>query len=353
MRSYRAWDVNGSGRRISASSVPPVKKYIGVSLAAGIAIVVLLIAWRGVAEIKAILAAGGWALSWLGAYYLLPIFLATCSWRWLFSSSSAPRFVHLARAAWVGLSVNWLLPVAQVGGEIVKARLIVQSGTPIEAAGASVVVDKTIQAGTQLAYCLFGLAALAMFTNKQGFFLPTFGVVTLFALGIFGFYQVQRAGMFAFLAKMARRLREGFNSQALTIGAEELDRSIRNIYQRGKRLSVAIGWRLGFRIAMAGEIWIALALMGYPVSFLEAVIIESLAHSIRSAAFAVPGGVGVQEGGFMLVGVALGISPDVSLALSLARRFRELLVGLPGLLAWHFQEGRSLIKYRSAGGAEE
>lgn len=330
-----------------------MKTYVGVSLVAGIAVAVLLIAWRGVVEIMAILAAGGWSLSWLGVFYLLPIFLATVSWWWLFYSGSAPGLLRLARATWIGLSVNWLLPVAQVGGEIVKARLIVHTGTPIEAAGASVVVDKTLQAGTQLLYCLFGLAALALAVGGQDFFLPTIAAVILFAAGILGFYRFQRAGMFGFLAKIAHRFGEHLDGKALAVGAEELDRSIIATYRRSGRLAAAIGWRLGFRVAMAGEIWLALLLMGHPISFFEAMIFESLGHSIRSAAFAVPAGVGVQEGGFMLVGVALGISPDVSLALSLARRFRELLVGLPGLLVWHLLEGRSLIKLRSAGGAGE
>ena len=330
-----------------------MKTYVGVSLVAGIAIAVALIAWRGVVEIGAILAAGGWSLSWLGAFYLLPILLATFSWRWLFNTDSAPGLLRLAPATWVGLSVNWLLPVAQVGGEIVRARLIVHTGTPIEAAGASVVVDKTLQAGTQLLYCLFGLAALSLAVGGQDFFLPTIAAVALFAAGIFGFYRVQRAGMFGFLVRIAHRFSKNLDGSALSVGAEELDRSIIATYRRGARLAAAIAWRLGFRVAMAGEIWLALLLMGHPISFYEAMIFESLGHSIRSAAFAVPAGAGVQEGGFMLVGIALGISPDVSLALSLARRFRELLVGLPGLLAWHVLEGRSLSKLRSAGGAGE
>lgn len=331
----------------------PVKTYVGVSLVAGIAIVVVLAAWRGLNEISAVLAAGGWSLCWLGAYYLLPIFLAASSWWWLFTSSAAPGLVDLARASWIGLSVNWLLPVAQVGGEIVKARLIIQRGAHIAVAGASVVVDKTLQAGTQLFYGLLGLIALTLVAGGQEFMLPTVAVAVLFAAGIFAFYRVQRVGMFRFLWKTARRLREGLDLHTLAVSVGELDCTITETYQRGKRLTVAIGWRFGFRIAMAGEIWLALALMGHPVSFVEAVIIDSLGHSIRSAAFAVPGGIGVQEGGFVLVGVALGISPDVSLALSLARRFRELLVGLPGLLVWQLLEGRALVKDRSVAGTEE
>jgi hypothetical protein len=40
----------------------------------------------------------------------------------------------------------------------------------------------------------------------------------------------------------------------------------------------------------------------------------------------------VQEGGYLLLGPLAGLMPDAALALSLAKRARELLLGLPGLL---------------------
>lgn len=71
---------------------------------------------------------------------------------------------------------------------------------------------------------------------------------------------------------------------------------------------------------------------------------------MRSAAFAVPGGLGVQEGGFVVVSLLIGVPPEVSLALSLAKRVRELLVGVPALLAWQVAEGRLLLgRGRTAG----
>ena len=38
---------------------------------------------------------------------------------------------------------------------------------------------------------------------------------------------------------------------------------------------------------------------------------------------------------------ALGIAPPLCLALSLAKRGRELIVGLPALAAWAWLEGRN------------
>jgi hypothetical protein len=77
------------------------------------------------------------------------------------------------------------------------------------------------------------------------------------------------------------------------------------------------------------------------VSWAEALILESLGTAVRNAAFPVPAGLGAQEGGFLLLGAALGIAPPLCLALSLAKRARELLVGLPALAAWAWLEGRS------------
>ena len=51
-----------------------------------------------------------------------------------------------------------------------------------------------------------------------------------------------------------------------------------------------------------------------------------------------PGGLGVQEGGFILIGGALGLDPSICLALAGARRIRDLLIFVPGLIAWQFAE---------------
>ena len=126
-----------------------------------------------------------------------------------------------------------------------------------------------------------------------------------------------------------------------------LDAALDNLYNQRGRLAAAVLWRGAERLAKAGEVWLAPWLMGHPVSLIEALILESLTQAVRAAAFVVPAGLGVQEGGLVLIGGALGLSPDLSLALSLAKRFRELIVGLPGLLGWQLRERRH--RNRTAG----
>jgi uncharacterized membrane protein YbhN (UPF0104 family) len=70
-------------------------------------------------------------------------------------------------------------------------------------------------------------------------------------------------------------------------------------------------------------------------------VIESLGQVVRSMGFLVPGALGVQEGGYVLVCGLFGIPPEQALALSLVRRLRDLLLGLPGLVAWRWEAARA------------
>jgi hypothetical protein len=72
----------------------------------------------------------------------------------------------------------------------------------------------------------------------------------------------------------------------------------------------------------------------------EVLILESLAFALRSAAFAVPAAVGVQEGGYVALGALFGLGPEIGLALSLLKRAREVLLAVPALLGWKLIEFR-------------
>ena len=64
--------------------------------------------------------------------------------------------------------------------------------------------------------------------------------------------------------------------------------------------------------------------------------------------FFVPGALGIQEGGYVVVGRLLGIPAEMGLALALIRRVRELAFGIPGLIAWQIIEGSQAWKNTTA-----
>jgi hypothetical protein len=71
-----------------------------------------------------------------------------------------------------------------------------------------------------------------------------------------------------------------------------------------------------------------------------------MAMTVRSVAFPVPGALGVQESGFLVVGSALGIPGEMAFAISLIARVRDLAVGIPALLTWQIFEGRRFWRAR-------
>ncbi|HXU66473.1 MAG TPA: lysylphosphatidylglycerol synthase domain-containing protein, partial [Casimicrobiaceae bacterium] len=85
-------------------------------------------------------------------------------------------------------------------------------------------------------------------------------------------------------------------------------------------------------------IWLALYFLGHPRPLQDAIAIEALVQAVSSAAFIVPGALGIQEGAFVVIGAALGLDATTSLALASARRLRDLIIYLPGLIAWHRAE---------------
>lgn len=163
----------------------------------------------------------------------------------------------------------------------------------------------------------------------------------MLAAGVGGFIYVQWIGPFGFLAKLVKRDKTSNRWDGMVDNAVELDSRIHALYGRPGRIVLASALRMLSRLVLSLEVWLAAHLMGHPISLWEALMLKTLTDVLRGAAFAVPGGWGVQEGSFVIFGGALGLTPDFTLALSLATRARELLVSLPGLIAWQHAEGRS------------
>jgi uncharacterized membrane protein YbhN (UPF0104 family) len=150
---------------------------------------------------------------------------------------------------------------------------------------------------------------------------------------LLGFILAQRWGLFRWLEQGLSRF------LANTRG---LDDAIQALYQNLPGLAWGSFWHLLAWLLTSLEVWLALYLMGHPLMVTQALILFSLAHAVRSAAFVVPSGLGAQEAGFVLLGGIYGLSPEVALALSLILRVREILLGAPVLVAWQVVEGRQI-----------
>src|SRR5215813_7064714 len=318
-------------------------------VAAGAALFTFLLIHQGAPQVMAAFASAGWWIAVVVIYHFaVPLLLDALAWWSLFPRSERLSLWELLWMRWIGESVSTLVPSASVGGDVVRARLAALYGASIPTAAASVLVDITLGVFVQIAFTLLGLGLIVSATGHQGFVRPTLIGAVIGVLAIIGFYLVQRLGMFRFIGRMVSRLANADDWHSLVHSGQSLDEAIRRQYARRGGVIGCCAWTAASLIFGSGEIWIALYALGLKATLLNAVILQSMVLTIRSAVFPVPGALGVQEGGYVLVGSLLGIPGDAAFALSLIARVRELVLGIPGLVAWQVIEARRVLRRRLA-----
>ncbi len=305
-----------------------------LALAAGLALFVLLLLHYGAGEVLAGAAAAGWGLLWITLYRFVNLAADAQGWRALFARERRPAFLPMLRLRWIGEAVNSMLPVAQVGGEVVRAQMATRLGARGAESGAATLVDFTLGLVTQF---LYTLVAVALLIQSRGLGTETrawFGGLLVAAAAIAALWAAQHLQLFGRVAQLARRVLRGRAWETVTGGAAALDAEAKSLYGRGRDVAACGVWRMLSWLLHTLETWLALWFLDAPVGLAAALILEALSTAVRSGAFAVPGALGVQEGGFVLLGPLVGVSPETALALALVKRFRELVVGGGGLLAW-------------------
>lgn len=327
-------------------NIRPIIYLLGL---AGVALFIVLLFREGAGQVGLAIARAGWGLLALTIYHLLQTLSDSAGWLVLIPKEDRIPLSRSFAVHWIGESINNLLPTARVGGDIVIARVASMWGTPLRTATAAIIVNVTIGIVTKVFYLVMACILLVGATGRTDLARPAIVAVLTGTLAVTGFYAVQRAGVFRWSASLASRLAKSPAWDSLVHGGEALDQTIRLLYARRAGIAgCCLFWISSWLIA-SGEVWIALRVLGLPSSFTTAVILESTSLAIRGAAFLVPGALGVQEGGYILIGNLLGISGDMALALSLLRRVREIALGIPGLIAWQLIEAGRLWQTRGGG----
>ncbi len=314
----------------------------------GLAIVTGLFVWRGIGPVLTIFTTAGFGIVIIAVTHGLPMLLNARAWQILVPNRRRPNTLKFLWAVLLREAVNGLLPVARIGGEVVTAKLLNGYGLSMPLAIASLAADVTICLVTQLFFTLIGIALFMMRDNDSG---VVRGIIvsTLVAFPmILLFYVVQKKGLFRIIKLVIDKM-FGERFHHLTHNADALDRKIRRVYKRQSAIIACAFWQLAGWVVGALEIGVALYFLGIHVTWVEAVIIESLIQAVSSSAFVVPGALGVQEGGFVVVCSWLGIGPEAALALALTRRARDLILFVPALVVWQGALGHKLLVQGRAG----
>lgn len=240
-----------------------------------------------------------------------------------------PRFASLFKAKLAGDAISQLTPLANMGGEPLKAYLL-KSQAPTSRGLASVVVNKTAQILTGLIFSALGFVQIVLYWDlpqalPRSVQLGLGGILAICALLIWLLHRQQRR-MFSSLLALVRRLGvkiEWLDSKVAKVA--RIDIHIGQFYQRHKARFAAVlffhglAWMLG-----TCETYVILQALGVGIGFDVALLLNSLSLIINSLFFFMPSSIGVLEGGQVFLFLTLGLNPAAGLSLGIAKRMRKI-----------------------------
>jgi putative membrane protein len=289
------------------------------------------------------LALGSWRLLWLVPYRAVYFLLYAIGWLRILRPYDPGRRAGLGYLFWVTTvrdAIDRLLPVASVGGGLAGVRLLRWRGLATAAVGASVIVEILLTLIVVYLFTASGLLLLVQLAATGGDYRRlVFTFLLSLPVPVLTLLLLRYGSLFKRLQSLLRPL---VGSNITAQGAAALDHELRACLRRGRTLLTAGGLQFLAFVSGSFEIWFALRLFAHPVSAGAALALESVTQAARHLAFIIPGGLGVQEAGLVLFGQVLGVSADLALAVSMVKRMREVLCGLPSLISWQWLEGRRL-----------
>jgi putative membrane protein len=227
-----------------------------------------------------------------------------------------------------------------VGGGVVGVRLLRWRGIRAAGAGASIIVEIVLTLIVLYAFTALGLFLLMQLSIAGHVYRRVLiAFVLTLPVPVLTVLMLRYGSVFGRLQKHLRTL---LGAGPALEGWGSLDDELRACFHRARALLLSGTLQFAAFLSGAFEIWFALRLFGHPVGIGAALAMESMMQAVRHLAFIVPAGIGVQEAGLIVFGHAFGISGELALALSMAKRMRELLCGLPSLLSWQYLEGRRI-----------
>ncbi len=292
---------------------------------------------------------GGWSLLWLVPYRAGYFLLYAIGWRALllpYDPQSRASFGYVYWVTTVRDAIDRLLPVASVGGAVAAVRLMRWRGLASTPVVVTVIVEILL---TLIMVYVFTAVGLLLLLHLRATGHDYHRVLIAFLLSlpvpVLTAVLLRYGSVFKRLHALVRPF---VGERLLAEGAQSLDAELRASLCRIWALAIAGGLQLVAFFSASFEVWFALRLFGHPISMEAAIALESLTQAARYVAFIVPAGIGVQEAGFVLFGHMLGVGVDLALAVSMVKRLREVLCGVPSLVSWQWIEGRRL---RAAAGS--
>lgn len=257
-------------------------------------------------------------------------------WHTLPSQSRRGSFARLFVVQLAGSALNDTIPGGPLSGEPMKVLLLKEQFPP-SVTTASLLSAKVGQALARLLFVLLGMVAASWSLKFErlpvrslilGFVVTAAGVLTFLGLQIRGFSgPARRASVrFRFLGTWVQRLEHGLG---------RVDEHLQELYRsRPFDFVASVMWGIAGLGLGVVQIWLMLGWIGLRQDWLSSLTIEAFSVLVSFVSFAIPGSLGMQEGGKLLIFAALGLPVSAGLTVGVAFRLNNTANMLIGLLVF-------------------
>ncbi len=288
---------------------------------------------------------------------LLVIALAGCvhiikTWAWrlaLLGDAKSISFWRTLGLRLVSEAMGQLGFVGLIFGESTRVALL-GSGVPMAGAISSVAMDRGLFIVTGAVVTITGILAATLvvaFSTVLRVYAGIFVLAVLFLFGVAGLALHNGWPLFSKPARALGRIpwfRGWINSKKAVIESSER-RFLQFHRQAPTAFWLSLILNLACHVLAITEVYLILHFLGARVSFVGALILESLTKLINVIGSINPGNLGTYEGGNMVIGKLVGLSGAQGLTLGLCRRARAIFWAIVGAicLAW-YSRSNGLVK---------
>lgn len=276
-----------------------------------------------------------WQAGPLGIAALCLVFLvlfALDALVWLALVPELPRtlrwYRRLIRVRLVGEAFNLVVPAGGFGGEPLKAVLLKSHyGVAYRESSAGLVLARIQGLIGQFLFVSLAVIVMALATDLPALYQTGAWIGLAVLAGMTGGFII--TPKLRLSSRFGRRFggRRWAAGMVKSLAAIESVEDKINAFARAHRTrhagSIALSalrWTLG-----TAEMWLALYLLGHPVSLAEALVLEGLLQLARSVSFFIPANLGTQDGALALAAAAITGVAAAGLGAALLRRVREVI----------------------------
>lgn len=315
-------------------------KWLGYGMALlGLVLLFALFIRADATALTAVWHMAGWSLLGVVPYRGVYFWLYARGWLVLlrpFLPSSKVRFSFLLWLTMLREAIDRLLPVASVGGGVAAIRLLMRRQMPFAPVASTIIAEIVLTLWASYLFALLGVSLAYYHGVSWGVERNAIFIALCFISVPVCFTLLLNRGVL--FGRCERILSALLGTDLLAAGARCLDYELSACLKRLGSLLWAGGLQFLALLSVSAETWFIFNALGHPVSLQTAVILESATQAIRHIGFFVPAGIGIQEAGLIVAGQALGVSAELALAVSMGKRLRELICGVPALLTWQWFE---------------